>query len=212
VIAFLQPLAYEALKGHHTTEKSIVSIRSLLGIGFVSLAAWGGMSLVNAQTSPPAQTLPEVPEAIQVPEGQRLLVEARATGVQIYICQASADDSAQYEWTLKGLEAELVNQQGQVIGDHYDGPTWESKDGSKVTAQAAAKVDAPQGDGIPWLLLEAQPQSESGVFSQVAWVQRLNTEGGEAPESGCDQASQNREVRVDYVADYYFYGPATRGS
>jgi Protein of unknown function (DUF3455) len=73
------------------------------------------------------------------------------------------------------------------------------------------KVDAPEAQSIPWLLLEAkQPTDQKtdtrGVLSSVQWVQRLNTADGKAPQMGCDLTRQNQEIRVSYTADYYFYG------
>lgn len=163
----------------------------------------------------------EIPEALGVPKDQMLLLKSKATGSQIYVCQSTDKDPsgdsqkpATYQWVLKAPEAMLLSGQGLPKGKHYLGPTWEWQDGSKVQGKIKAKVDAPEPQSIPWLLLEAkqpvamaaQPGAVSGTLSSVKWIQRLNTMGGKAPQIGCDRTLQNREVRSSYAADYYFYG------
>ena len=37
-------------------------------------------------------------------------------------------------------------------------------------------------------------------------IQRLDTAGGVAPSTGCDAAHEGTEARVDYSANYDFYG------
>jgi hypothetical protein len=58
------------------------------------------------------------------------------------------------------------------------------------------------------LLLRAKSSSGRGIFGRTVSVQRLNTSGGKAPASGCDQTQIGKEARVPYSADYYFYDPA----
>src|ERR1700682_1438686 len=52
-----------------------------------------------------------------------------------------------------------------------------------------------------------QPRSENtisdtGSFSKVTSVQRVNTVGGLAPKGGCSQAAVGTPVRINYTADY----------
>ncbi|MCU0535199.1 MAG: DUF3455 domain-containing protein [Hydrococcus sp. Prado102] len=147
-----------------------------------------------------AQTLPD---SLKIPEGQHFLFKTSAKGSQIYVCQSQEKG---FEWTLKAPDAVLLDEQGEQFGQHYLGPSWEAKDGSKIMGQVKSKADAPQADAIPWLLLEASSHEGDGVFSSVNWIVRLNTVGGKAPLDGCDSANQDREISVDYSADYYFYG------
>lgn len=152
---------------------------------------------------------PSVPADIQVPADQRLLISVAASGDQIYTCQATdspAGSPAGYAWTLKAPEAELFDPQGQQVGQHYGGPSWELNDGSKIVGQLKTKVDAPQENAIPWLLLQVKSHEGEGSLSGVNWIQRVNTVGGKAPLNGCDSDHQNQETRVNYSADYYFYG------
>lgn len=170
-------------------------------IGLVAVASAGGYSTL-AQS--PASEYTQIPEAIQVPGGLQPLLTVGAIGSQIYTCQVT-DDSKTFEWTLKAPEAVLLDQQGQRIGQHYGGPTWEMEDGSKVIGELQTRVDAPQSDDIPWLLLQVKSHEGDGVLSEVNWIQRVNTDGGKSPSGGCDHTHQNQEIRVDYSADYYFY-------
>ena len=57
----------------------------------------------------------------------------RASGSQVYTCQADAD--GKYSWTLKAPDAELKDRKDKVIGQHSAGPTWKLKDGSEVTGK-----------------------------------------------------------------------------
>jgi hypothetical protein len=169
--------------------------------------SWQKLSLVAclfglSACSAVAQTIP--PSTSQVPYDLRLILKTLAKGSQIYVCQAKADNS--YEWTLKGPEAVLFDERGKELGKHYNGPTWESDDGSKVMGQVKIKADAPKADAIPWLVLEARSHEGNGVFSQVNWIARMNTVGGQPPAGGCDRDHENREVSVSYTSDYYFYG------
>jgi Protein of unknown function (DUF3455) len=155
---------------------------------------------------------PPIPDIIQVPTGQTKLLSVAATGDQIYTCQAKSDRPNEYAWTLKAPEAKLLNSQGEQVGTHYGGPSWEMADGSIVVGELSQKVDAPEADAIPWLLVRIKSHEGEGLLSQANWIQRVNTAGGKAPATGCDRANQNQEVRVGYSADYYFYGDAARSS
>jgi hypothetical protein len=73
-----------------------------------------------------------------------------------------------------------------------------------VQAREIARVASPRG-AIPWQLLEELSVSGTGVFSDVAFVQRIDTAGGVAPPSGCDATTVNTETRVPDAADDSFY-------
>lgn len=150
---------------------------------------------------------PDVPDKITAPAGEEVVLEAHATGSQIYVCQPGAD--GKFAWTLKAPDAELHDQSGGVIGHHFAGPAWNLSDGSEVTGKAVAKVDSPDPNAIPWLLVTSTGHSGNGVLSRVTRIQRIHTRGGLAPPAAeCDAAKQNVEVRSAYTADYYFYAPA----
>jgi Protein of unknown function (DUF3455) len=147
-----------------------------------------------------------VPTSLQPPADQKLLLQAHGAGDQVYVCEGS---DTGYQWTLKAPDAQLLASDGQVIGRHFAGPTWEAKDGSRVVGKAAANVPSPDAKSVPWLLLNATGHEGAGTFSGVLSVQRLNTQGGKAPAEGCDKEHVGTETRVPYQADYLFYGKST---
>jgi hypothetical protein len=146
---------------------------------------------------------PAVPHAIQASAGEELVLVARASGFQIYVCRPDAEGKP--AWVLKAPEAQLFDQQGNSIGRHFGGPTWQHNDGSQITARLAAKADAPQAGTIPWLLLTVTGQTGSGALNGVTTIQRINTAGGLAPAEGCSAANIEAEFKSSYTADYYFY-------
>ena len=147
---------------------------------------------------------PNVPNAIQPPAGEELVLMVRATGFQIYVCRPDADGKP--AWTLKAPEAELFDEQGNVIGKHFGGPTWQLNDGSQITGKLVAKVDAPDATAIPWLLVTVTGNSGIGKLSGVTSIQRINTVSGLPPAaSECSESSGEVEFKSSYSADYYFY-------
>jgi hypothetical protein len=160
--------------------------------------------LLAAQGQGPAR--PEVPENLKAPAGEEVILAAHATGVQIYVCQAGADQK--FAWVLKAPEAELTDETGKKIAHHFAGPTWKHADGSEVKGKVIAKQDAPKPDAIPWLLLTAASHTGDGIFSRVTSIQRIQTEGGMPPSASmCDAPASGKESRSAYSADYYFYAP-----
>jgi hypothetical protein len=150
----------------------------------------------------------EVPSDLTPPASAVLLFELGARGDQIYTCATKPENPDAYVWTFKAPQAELFNDDGEVVGSHFAGPTWLSQDGSSVKGAVVARADAPSKNAIPWLLLAATPQDGDGVFSTITHIQRLDTKGGVAPSKGCDATHVDKEVHVPYVATYAFYYPA----
>src|ERR1700681_512139 len=146
----------------------------------------------------------QVPEALQAPANQQLVLRVHAEGDQIYSC---AVDGAQPGWTLKAPEAQLFGKDGKTFGKHFAGPSWEARDGSRVVGKAAANVASPDADSIPWLLVKVVSHAGDGVLARVTSIQRINTKGGKAPASGCDATHAGQEVRIPYSADYFFFAP-----
>jgi hypothetical protein len=167
-----------------------------------------GTTLANAQAkdAPVKEERPDVPDSIQAPAGEEVVLLAHATGSQVYTCQAAAD--GKFTWTLKAPDAELHDRKDKVIGTHFAGPTWKLKDGSEVTGKAAAKVDALDPGSIPWLLVKVVSHAGSGLLASVTTIQRVRTHGGQPPAEGCDAAHKDAETKSSYTADYYFYAPA----
>jgi hypothetical protein len=177
-----------------------MSIRS----GFFAVATTLAALVGCGHNPQPAAALqpPAVPDAIRAPANESVVAKASAQGTQIYECQAS---EAGFAWKLVGPDAVLTDAAGTRIGRHYAGPTWESVDGSKVVAALAQKVDAPAHGAVPWLLLSAKSTEGKGRFANVTSIQRVDTEGGVAPASGCDATVAGTRQSIAYRATYYFY-------
>jgi len=147
-----------------------------------------------------------VPAALDPGADQRALMQLSATGVQVYECRAgSATDAA--AWAFVAPEAQLFDARGHVLGQHGAGPFWMATDGSRIVGVVQARADAPVTGAIPWLLLRTRSTGGPGVFERVTSIQRLNTEGGATPASGCTPGSIGTQARVPYRADYRLYTP-----
>jgi hypothetical protein len=186
------------------------------GLVFAAISGFSSYSFAgeyNSQKEIVAlSTTTVVPKQLQLPTEQGLLYNVTAKGVQIYTCQPKENNSQKFGWKLKAPEAALYTKltpngdKLREIGKHYAGPTWELKDGSKIQGKIKAKADSPNANAIPWLLLEVTSHDGKGILSGVSNVQRLNTVGGQAPSKGCDSTRKDAEVKVEYTADYNFYG------
>lgn len=146
------------------------------------------------------------PAAIQPSPGEARLMTLAAQGVQIYECRAAAGGT--HAWAFVAPDAELFDGRGRHVGQHGAGPSWKHDDGSGFTGSVKARVDAPSGAAIPWLLLAAKPEGPGGAFGGVSSVQRVNTVGGLAPVEGCTAATVGQRLRVAYRADYVLHTAA----
>jgi len=175
-------------------------------IGLLVLSLGTPLANTQAKDSQPKEPPPDVPDSIQAPAGEEVVLSVHASGSQIYTCQAGAD--SKFSWTLKAPEAELRDRKDKVIGQHSAGPTWTLKDGSAVTGKAVARVESPDPDSIPWLLVTVVSHSGKGLLTNVTTIQRIHTQGGQPPASGCDESHRDAETKSSYTADYFFYAPA----
>jgi Protein of unknown function (DUF3455) len=183
------------MRNHKSTAITMIAILTVLGAYFAP---------AQATASPPA--LPtDAPPALAVPADLELVLSARGMGWQIYTCKAGADSA--FSWTLKAPEAELRAHDGQLIGQHFAGPTWKLTDGSEVTGKAVAHVDSLDADSIPWLLVNVVSHAGTGQLEKVTTIQRLHTHGGKPPTAGCGESHKDAETKSSYTADYYFYAP-----
>jgi hypothetical protein len=146
----------------------------------------------------------QVPQQLQPPANEQLLLRVHAKGDQVYTCK---EGTTEFAWTLKAPDAQLFAEDGKPFGKHFAGPSWEVKDGSRVTGKAVANVPSPDADSVAWLLVTIVSHEGSGILSRATTIQRLNTKGGKAPASGCDASHAGKELRVAYTADYLFYAP-----
>jgi hypothetical protein len=147
-----------------------------------------------------------VPDALRPPDGTKLALQARGSGVQIYTCKPSVP-GAPFAWVFTAPDADLLDAKGAVIGHHSAGPVWRLSDGSWVQGKVASSVPSPDAGSVPWLLLTAVDHGGSGRLARVLSIQRLNTNGGVAPKTPCSGSQAGQTARSPYTADYFFYAP-----
>ena len=150
-----------------------------------------------------------IPEILQVPEGNKLALQAYANGVQIYQVQRSTTDSNEFKWVFIAPSATLYSDVYYIreVGIHYAGPTWEFTKGfNKGEKTVAKKVKDTTMDAtaIPWLLLKAD-SSLSSTNNKVTYVQRICTTGGLAPVTRADEEHLGQYDSIPYTATYLFY-------
>ncbi|HYZ82755.1 MAG TPA: DUF3455 domain-containing protein [Bryobacteraceae bacterium] len=176
--------------------------------------------------------VPPVPDNLRVPEGNVPFLKGSAVGTQNYMCLPGANGPA---WTFLAPQATLfatipwLREELRVqVTTHFlsanpaeDGvprPTWQSSfDTSAVWGRAIANSTDPKfvaAGAIPWLLVQvagsqAGPTNGSALLG-TTFIHRVNTSGGIAPTSGCDDSSIGKLALVPYTTDYFFYKAAGR--
>ena len=178
--------------------KSIINLPLiLLGLFYTttSCLAQEHESLVQNATS-------SIPAQIRVPVGKSPALLTHAIGDQIYQC---ALVNGSYTWILLAPDAKLLDTKGQVVGKHYSGPVWEYKEGSRIEGRIVSKLDVDPDSSISWLLVKVIGHKGNGLFSDISYINRINTRGGLAPSSGCHMNHLGTEKRMAYSADYVFY-------
>jgi hypothetical protein len=104
---------------------------------------------------------------------------------------------------LRQPVAALFTLRGQPTGIHGAGPFWQSFDGSKVIGTAVeSDTERPGPANIAWLKVEKKTVEGTGVFSNVTFIQRIDTKGGVAPKT-CGAPT----VSVGYSTNYVFWAP-----
>lgn len=173
-----------------------------IGASTIVLAACGSMGMSDA----PRFSQTGLPTSIQVPMGNRVAMEAVGVGDITYECRDKASMPGQTEWVFVGPSAVLNDRMGKQVGKYYGPPaTWESMDGSKLTATQLAV--APSGPtSLPYQLVKANPASGTGAMTGVTYIQRVALTGGVAPIAmPCALANKGEKTIVKYQADYIFW-------
>jgi hypothetical protein len=88
-----------------------------------------------------------------------------------------------------------------VVGRHFEGPTWEVQDGSRVVGSVIDEAPAPRPHAVAWLMLSARAD-ESGMLAGTRYILRSDTVGGEKPTGSC---TPGQTARVPYTATYTFF-------
>ncbi|AXY75364.1 DUF3455 domain-containing protein [Paraflavitalea soli] len=171
----------------------------------------------ETDTHPPAWYIAEseqlvIPAAIELPDnlpkGNTRVATYYAEGVQKYKAQQKAgSDPATYEWVFVAPEAVLYDITNARVGTHSAGPSWQLTgvtDSIYGQAFTPAKTAAsPDPAGIDWLLLMPKTgKVATGIFANVAYIQRIATTGGKAPAQLPVNAGET--TNVAYTAIYRF--------
>jgi len=177
-----------------------------LAASTVVLSACGSMGSMNSAM--PMYSQASLPDAVKVPMGNKVAMETVGVGEVTYECRDKANAPGMTEWVFVGPNAVLNDRGGKAVGKYYGPPaTWESMDGSKLTATQLAV--APNGAGnLPYQLVKANPAMGSGAMSGVTHIQRVATKGGVAPMTACTMANKGAKEIVKYQADYIFWKAA----
>jgi uncharacterized protein DUF3455 len=160
--------------------------------------------LANVRISAAAEPLSA---ELQPPVGYKMVLTAKASGVQIYTSVAEAGNPA--KWVFEAPLARLTDSHGKLIY-HYAGPSWEAIDGSKVALDKDTPVKSVPAhnatNDIPWLLVKVVADPADGVLRNVGFVQRIATHGGVAPATAPVRAGT--KIGVPYTATYAFFSKA----
>jgi hypothetical protein len=87
---------------------------------------------------------------------------------------------------------------------------WAAVLGGKSIPPSPGEPSCPNAGSIPCLLLETVGAKEGPtggtLLSKTSFIQRLNTNGGSAPNTGCfTSADVGKQALVPYTADYFFF-------
>ena len=143
-----------------------------------------------------APSAPPVPGDIAVTDGSKPYLITHASGLQIYACNGT--------WTLQRPDAVLTDDDGKVVGTHYQGPSWELRDGSvaKARRDAGIRVDPTAIDWLRLAVTTGSAGADGDRLTNAKWIQRINTVGGLAPAGPCVPGTT---LEVPYTADYVFW-------
>lgn len=206
------------MKNSNTLNQSMPrNARRVAGVTALALAFTLALSSVShAQTVTP----PAVPAGLEVLAPNEAFLIAHAFGSQNYECQPSTS-LGRVAWTLFTPQATLFGESSNQLITHFNSPnpdegnvairaTWQnSTDSSRIWAKATG-VATVDPTAIPWVRLEVvgarRGPTGGDLLSESTFVQRVNTKGGLAPTTGCDQLNDaGRKAFVPYTADYVFY-------
>lgn len=168
---------------------------------------------------------PPVPTNIEVDAPDQVFLVGRGIGTQNYECQP-VDSLGRVNWVLFTPQATLFDDQDEQLITHFFSPNpiedfivrvaWQhSRDSSIVWGKlVASSLDSNfvKAGAIPWLKIDVKNTGRQDgptggdTLSRTTFIQRLNTDGGAAPSTGCDRPTDvGKKAFVPYAADYFFY-------
>ena len=152
-----------------------------------------------------------IPAAVDLPSthpgGYTRVATFFAVGVQKYKAQEKAGSNpVTYEWVLVAPDAKLFDATNAKVGTHTAGPNWEVSAMDSIFGQHFSPprtAPSPDPTSVDWLLLMPKAgKTPTGIFANVAYIQRIATNGGKAPSKLPKRADET--VDVKYTAVYRF--------
>ena len=132
------------------------------------------------------------------------------SGVHVYQCRVTANDATinaaanTFGWSFVAPDATLF--EGARSAARLTSPNLiESTNDRGSVSGLMRSTQSAGGNNLPWTAMRALPVGDTGLFAGVTSIQRVNTNGGAAPFTGCNAGAVGSEARVAYRADYYFY-------
>lgn len=174
-----------------------------------SLESEAGNVLENAPGKADFSTCAPIPGILNVPEGNKLVLQTFAKGVQIYQVRRKATDPNVFEWVNIAPSATLYAKPEFVnpLIDHFAGPSWRFIKGPEkdetVVATRSQGITVDQ-TAIQWLLLQAV-DSLSTQNNKITFIHRICTVGGLAPKTVPNEAILGQIDSIPYTASYLFY-------
>ena len=146
---------------------------------------------------------------VMVPPGNVVALETTASGLLNYECRANAANAGTIGWTLASPQADLLDRTGKTVVA-YSGPpaTWKHMDGSSVVGMQLAVAPRVGAGNLPLQLSKGTPGMTPGVLSNITYIQRINTKGGQDFGKACTQNDLGAKLTLPYQADYIFWKAA----
>lgn len=171
----------------------------------LKITAVSAFTLLAAQSYAGTFSQDNLPSEVQVPAGNQVAMFTSAKGNITWECKADATDESKAQWAFEGPRAILSDNKGNHLVSYFGPPaTWESLDGSSITGKQLAVSPSEKGS-IPMQLVKANESMRAGALKDVTYIQRINLNGGAAPETGCNIDKLGHKVVVNYSGDYLFW-------
>ena len=153
-----------------------------------------------------------LPEAIRVPAGHQIALQAHGSGELLYTCQAISRAPFQYAWLLQTSSVRLQDEYGRAIS-YFPGTRsrWVHSDGSQLVAQESVEA-ASDGASLPQqrVKVEVPPAPAApGILGGVSYVQTLRSVGGVVTTKPCVAGNLGMRVTVPLESDYVFWQPSS---
>jgi len=128
-----------------------------------------------------------------------VLLSVQAAGVQIYECRAN--EAGLLTWTFREPLAILMSD-GETVGRHFRGPSWQLNDGGKVVGKVVAQKPGASEKDITLLHLDVSDREGTDLLTRAIAIERVDTHGG-AFAGLCQQTG---ELHLEpYSARYVFF-------